>query len=257
MHSIFPERRWRRRRAAFMRTGRLQTVPAELQTACGVLRDHHWHMHEPLRRTIRFERRNLAVEGALETDAKYHLILCRNLFIYLNAEARAMLAESLSRALLPGGRLIVGAGDRIAEVNARFVPVKPAAGFGFVHRTTRSGTKHGATQRVFRRASVRRSAGASRGARCGRWCAGLAGDQVLQARGGVQGARQSAAGGAALPAGALSCSGISARTGVAAVLVAGASECAVAAALCRRGFFACAADMEALAGLTPLGEEAR
>jgi chemotaxis protein methyltransferase WspC len=128
--------------------GALQTVPAELQTACGVLRDHHWHMHEPLRRTIRFERRNLAVEGALDTDAKYHLILCRNLFIYLNAEARAMLAESLSRALLPGGLLIVGAGDRIAEVNARFVPVKPAAGFGFVHRT------HAVARSATRRARV-------------------------------------------------------------------------------------------------------
>jgi len=124
--------------------GALQHVPAELQRSCGVLRDHHWHIHEELRGTIRFERRNLAVEGALDTDAGYHLILCRNLFIYLNAEARAALADSLSRALLPGGLLIVGAGDRIAEVNARFVPVKPAAGFGFVHRThaaARSGTR--------------------------------------------------------------------------------------------------------------------
>jgi chemotaxis protein methyltransferase WspC len=128
--------------------GALQNLPAELQRSCGVLRDHHWHMHEQLRGTIRFERRNLAVEGALDTDAKYHLILCRNLFIYLNAEARAMLADSLSRALLPGGLLVVGAGDRIAEVNARFVPVKPAAGFGFVHRT------HAAARSTTRRAHV-------------------------------------------------------------------------------------------------------
>jgi chemotaxis protein methyltransferase WspC len=128
--------------------GALQHVPAELQIACGVLRDHHWHMHEPLRGTIHFERRNLVVEGALDADARYHLILCRNLFIYLNAGARATLSESLSRALLPGGLLIVGAGDRIAEVNARFVPVKPAAGFGFVHRT------HAAARGAARRAHV-------------------------------------------------------------------------------------------------------
>jgi chemotaxis protein methyltransferase WspC len=128
--------------------GALQHVPAELQIACGVLGDHHWHMHEQLRGTIRFERRNLVVEGALDTGAKYHLILCRNLFIYLNAEARATLAESLSKALLPGGLLIVGAGDRIAEVNARFVPVKPAAGFGFVHRT------HAVARSASRRAHI-------------------------------------------------------------------------------------------------------
>jgi chemotaxis protein methyltransferase WspC len=115
--------------------GALQNVRGELRAACGVLRDHHWHMHEELRVRIRFERRNLVVEDALDADARYHLILCRNLFIYLNAKARAALADSLSKALLPGGRLIVGAGDRIAEVNARFVPVKPAAGFGFAHGT--------------------------------------------------------------------------------------------------------------------------
>jgi hypothetical protein len=92
-------------------------------------------MHGELRSRIRFDRRNLVLEGALGADAGYHLILCRNLFIYLNAGARAVLADSLSEALLPGGRLVVGAGDRIAELNARFAPVKPAAGFGFVHRT--------------------------------------------------------------------------------------------------------------------------
>jgi chemotaxis protein methyltransferase WspC len=128
--------------------GALQNLPTELQIACGALRNHHWHMHEELRARIRFERRNLVTEGALDADAGYHLILCRNLFIYLNAGAREVLADSLASALLPGGLLIVGAGDRIAEVNARFVPVKPASGFGFVHR------KHAPVQSASRRASI-------------------------------------------------------------------------------------------------------
>lgn len=115
--------------------GALDNIAPEFQIACGVFRNQHWHMHDAIRNRIRFERRNLVEAKALGDEARYHLILCRNLFIYLHAEARAVLAESLSRALLPGGRLIVGAGDRVAELNARFVPVKPAAGFGFVHRT--------------------------------------------------------------------------------------------------------------------------
>jgi chemotaxis protein methyltransferase WspC len=105
-----------------------------LQSACGVLRNHHWEMHDFLRSRIRFGRRNLVEPTALNDEPGYHLILCRNLFIYLHANARAVLANSLSRALLPGGRLIMGAGDRVPELNARFVPIKPAAGFGFVHR---------------------------------------------------------------------------------------------------------------------------
>jgi chemotaxis protein methyltransferase WspC len=118
--------------------GALQNIRGELQDACGVLRNQHWHMHEALRRRIRFNRRNLVDPAALEDEGGYHLILCRNLFIYLHAHARAVLAESLSRALLPDGRLIVGAGDRVPELNARFVPVKPAAGFGFVHKAPAS-----------------------------------------------------------------------------------------------------------------------
>jgi chemotaxis protein methyltransferase WspC len=116
----------------------LDDVPVELQTACGVLRNHHWHMRDELRSRIRFARRNLAHSAALENEPGYHLILCRNLFIYLHAPARDVLAQSLSKALLPGGRLIVGAGDRVAELNARFTPLKPAAGFGFTHAVAAS-----------------------------------------------------------------------------------------------------------------------
>jgi len=112
----------------------LQNTSADLQVACGTLRNQHWHMRDELRGRIRFERRNLADSSALDKAPGYHLILCRNLFIYLHAPARAFLAGSLSKALLPGGQLIVGSGDRVAELNARFTPLKPVASFGFTHK---------------------------------------------------------------------------------------------------------------------------
>lgn len=115
--------------------GALENVPGYLQAACGTLRNNHWHMRDELRGRIRFERRNLADSGALDNGLGYHLILCRNLFIYLHAPTRAILAETLTKALLPGGRLIVGAGDRVAELNMRFTSLKPAAGFGFTHKS--------------------------------------------------------------------------------------------------------------------------
>jgi chemotaxis protein methyltransferase WspC len=112
----------------------LDNIPADLQAACGTLQNQHWHMHEELRGRIRFQRRNLADPDALDNESGYHLILCRNLFIYLHAAARDHLAESLSKALLPGGRLIVGAGDRVPELNTRFSAVTPATSFGFTHK---------------------------------------------------------------------------------------------------------------------------
>ena len=70
----------------------------------------------------------------LGREPSYHLILCRNLFIYLHAQARAVLAKSLAGALLPEGRLIVGTADRVAELDALFAPLKPASSFALVHK---------------------------------------------------------------------------------------------------------------------------
>lgn len=114
--------------------GALKHAPPELANACGVLLNHHWHMHEALRERIHFERRNLIEPGALDYNAGYHLILCRNLVIYLHAQARAMLGGVLSQALLPGGRLIIGAADRVPELDAHFAPIGPAACFAYIHK---------------------------------------------------------------------------------------------------------------------------
>jgi chemotaxis protein methyltransferase WspC len=121
-------------RAGVYPEGALKHAPSELANACGALRSHHWHMNEALRDRIHFERRNLIQPGALGSKAGYHLILCRNLIIYLNAPARAILSGVLSQALLPGGRLIIGAADRVPELDAHFAPIGPAASFASIHK---------------------------------------------------------------------------------------------------------------------------
>jgi chemotaxis protein methyltransferase WspC len=116
----------------------LKDVQEELQAACGTLRNHHWFMHDALRAAIRFERCNLAHDGPLDGRPGYHLILCRNLFIYFHPAARAALARTLSRALVPGGRLILGSADRVPELAEFFASLKPAASFAFTHASSAS-----------------------------------------------------------------------------------------------------------------------
>lgn len=111
----------------------LKDVPKELQAACGSLHNQHWRMHDALRAVIRFERLNLAHAGALDDRPAYHLILCRNLFIYFHPAARAALARTLARALAPGGRLVLGSADQVPELAEFFAPLKPAASFAFTH----------------------------------------------------------------------------------------------------------------------------
>lgn len=111
----------------------MRNLSAEKQRSCGTLHHKQWKMHDGLHRRIHFERRNLAEPGALG-DGRYHLVLCRNLFIYLRPQARAALAQSLAAALVPGGRLVIGTADRVEELSAVFSPLKPAASFAFAHR---------------------------------------------------------------------------------------------------------------------------
>ena len=124
----------------------LDKVSHELQAACGSLLHGQWHIHNQLRDRIRFERRNLANPDVLGIQPQYHLILCRNLFIYLTPQARETLAQSLAAALFPGGRLILGTADRVPELDRLFVPLQPPASFAFAH--VRQADAHLGGQRI-------------------------------------------------------------------------------------------------------------
>jgi chemotaxis protein methyltransferase WspC len=139
-------------------SGALEHVPDDLRQLCAGLQGEHWHIREDVRSRIRFERRNLAMPGALGDEPVYDLALCRNLFIYLHANARAVLAESLSRVLCPDGRLIIGTGDRVPELNSRFSALKPAAGFAFIHKTAAAASHRPDRRELPTAARVRRMA---------------------------------------------------------------------------------------------------
>ena len=64
---------------------------------------------------------SFAVENLLECAAprgSYDLIACRNLVIYFTDESRATLHRMLAGALRPGGWLLVGSTERVADAAA-------------------------------------------------------------------------------------------------------------------------------------------
>jgi chemotaxis protein methyltransferase CheR len=75
-----------------------------------------WRAAPELRAGIRFQVENLLT--ALATRESYDFIACRNTVIYLNAASRATLHAKLARALRRGGFLMVGATERIVELEA-------------------------------------------------------------------------------------------------------------------------------------------
>ncbi len=75
--------------------------------------ENTWRPVAEVTRPVGFVRHNLLDEPP---EANYFdAILCRNVLIYFTAEYRRALVEKLHRALAPGGVLICGASESIAE----------------------------------------------------------------------------------------------------------------------------------------------
>lgn len=69
-----------------------------------------------VRARLRWERRDLLRDGAL--PGKWRLVLCRNLAIYLGAEAKRALHGTLVSALADDGVLMLGRSERIEDPSA-------------------------------------------------------------------------------------------------------------------------------------------
>jgi chemotaxis protein methyltransferase CheR len=77
-----------------------------------------------VRARVRWEQRDLATE--LPPPGHWHLILCRNLAIYLRPEVRNELHSKLAAALAPCGFLMLGRSERIGDpASLNLEPVAP------------------------------------------------------------------------------------------------------------------------------------
>ena len=86
---------------------------------------------EAIRRRVRFEYLNLALDvyPSLPTDTwGMHVVLCRNVLIYFNAETIQAVARRLYETLAPGGWLLTAASDPPLAGHARFETVTTEAG---------------------------------------------------------------------------------------------------------------------------------
>ena len=66
----------------------------------------------PVRAAVRFARANLLAAPVAPLLAGADLVMCRNVLIYLEGEARAAVVAGLVDALRPGGALVLGPTDR-------------------------------------------------------------------------------------------------------------------------------------------------
>jgi chemotaxis protein methyltransferase CheR len=107
-----------------------RTAPADALKRFFDADDHTggWQAKDELRRMTRFDTGDLLRMRI--PDKAYDLVLCRNTVIYFNEEVRDALHKRLAAALRPGGYLVIGSTERVANpAEAGLAPTHP-----FVYR---------------------------------------------------------------------------------------------------------------------------
>lgn len=89
--------------------------------------DDQWTALPSLLRAITYRRHNLVSDPV--PPGGFDLIMCRNVLFYLAPSWRTIVLDRLSRALRPGGLLLLGAGETVIGQCDRLRPSVAARGF--------------------------------------------------------------------------------------------------------------------------------
>jgi chemotaxis protein methyltransferase CheR len=81
-----------------------------------------FRLKAPLAVPVLFESRSLLDEPT--SGAPFDVILCRNVLIYLDQEARTRVVEILASRLKPGGYILLGASDALAAASSPLTLVR-------------------------------------------------------------------------------------------------------------------------------------
>ncbi|MFT3915385.1 MAG: protein-glutamate O-methyltransferase CheR [Anaeromyxobacteraceae bacterium] len=84
------------------------------------LRGGKWIVAEELRRSVRFVRENLVAPRALSTVGLLDVVLCRNVLIYFDADARKRALRRLYERMRGGGWLLLGHSESLLGSTADF-----------------------------------------------------------------------------------------------------------------------------------------
>lgn len=92
-----------------------------------------YRVRDHLRHNVAFEQHNL-LDPRPDAWGRFDLVVCRNVLIYFTPEAARAAITALSRAVAPGGWLVLGASDPLADDHPELEPVVTAQGLVYRRR---------------------------------------------------------------------------------------------------------------------------
>jgi chemotaxis protein methyltransferase WspC len=121
-----------------------QTAP-EIRQRYFRQRDDKWELDPAVQPLVRFRQGNLLAPGFLVGELPFHVIFCRNLFIYLDPAGRRRALDTLDRLLVPQGMLCTGHAEPLDFRDPRFQRTGPEG--CFLHQRTGERQKGDETRR--------------------------------------------------------------------------------------------------------------
>jgi chemotaxis protein methyltransferase CheR len=106
----------RARRGAYSQFEIQRGLPVRTMLRCFTQAGDEWVIDPALKQRVRFGAHNLLDPA----PGRFDLILCRNILMYLQPEARRAVFDRLAVALEPGGVLMLGAGETVIGQTERF-----------------------------------------------------------------------------------------------------------------------------------------
>lgn len=114
LSSDIDEKALEKARAGCYSRRQMENVPPPVVRNCFIREGENFFILDKFKKAVTFYRVNL-LESIPETFQNVHLILCRNVFIYLKAEAQEKIINGFCRCLQPGGFFIIGCAEYIGN----------------------------------------------------------------------------------------------------------------------------------------------
>ncbi|HEY7772451.1 MAG TPA: protein-glutamate O-methyltransferase CheR [Marinagarivorans sp.] len=103
-----------------------------LQTFFTATLDGHWQVKPSVQQGIEFKTLNLQSDSF--GYEKYHIVFCRNVLIYFNADLKRQILRNIHAVLAPDGILFLGASESISGAEDLFTVVNCSPGIAFRKR---------------------------------------------------------------------------------------------------------------------------
>ena len=91
----------------------------------------HYSLADHVKAGVRFLQGNIMNLGFLRAHGPYHIVFCRNVLIYFDADNKARVLDELHALLREDGLLFVGHADTGRLVEDRFAPVREPSTFAY------------------------------------------------------------------------------------------------------------------------------